>query len=238
MKKKYVFKRNELKYIISLSQMYELIEKFKPFVEPDEYGETTVYSLYYDTLDKRIIRKSIEKPPFKEKLRIRKYGNKKGGNVFIELKRKVDGVVYKRRMELSEQSAFDYLNGNNIYIDSQIKREIDYFISFYDGLKPSTMISCERKAFKNDATELRITFDRNIRYRATDFYFGSSNNDVLINGDKVLMEIKTPYAMPIEIVKILSENKLYKQSFSKYGKAHLIEIDKTLNLKKENKEIG
>ena len=96
MKKKYVFKRNELKYVITPEIMRLLIDKFSKFVEPDEYGETTVYSLYYDTPDKRIIRKSVEKLSFKEKLRVRKYGSKKGGNVFIELKRKVDGVVYKR----------------------------------------------------------------------------------------------------------------------------------------------
>ena len=229
MKKKYVFKRNELKYVITPEIMRLLIDKFSKFVEPDEYGETTVYSLYYDTPDKRIIRKSVEKPPFKEKLRVRKYGSKKGGNVFIELKRKVDGVVYKRRIELLEKTAFDYLSGKPVDFDGQIKREIDYFISFYKNLQPSTMISCERIAFKNDETELRITFDKNIRYRTCDFEFKNSNNDVLITDNSVLMEIKTPYAIPLEIVKILSDLKLYKRSFSKYGTAHLKELN--LNLK-------
>lgn len=238
MKKKYVFKRNELKYLISFDTMRELIERIKPFVEPDEYGETTVYSLYYDTLDKRIIRKSVEKPPFKEKLRIRKYGNKKGGNVFVELKRKVDGVVYKRRVEMSETDAFNFLKGEKIKENSQIIKEIEYFKNFYGNLQPSTMISCERKAFKNDATELRITFDKNVRYRSTDFYFDSSVNDVLLTDNKVLMEIKTPYSMPIELVKILSELKLYKQSFSKYGTAHLLELNKNSNKKKEIEKIG
>jgi hypothetical protein len=206
--------------------MRELIERFSPFVEPDEYGETTVYSLYYDTPDKRIIRKSIEKPPFKEKLRIRKYGNKKGGNVFVELKRKVDGVVYKRRIEMPESVAFNYLKGEEVAFDGQIKREIDYFISFYNGLIPSTMISCERLAFKNDETELRVTFDKNIRYRTCDFAFGSSKNDILINENSVLMEIKTPYAIPIEIAQILSKHKLYKRSFSKCGEAYIKQITK------------
>lgn len=224
MKKKYVFKRNELKYLITPSEMQILIEKFKPFVEDDEYGETTVYSLYYDTPDKRIIRKSIEKPPFKEKLRVRKYGDKKGGNVFIELKRKVDGVVYKRRIELSEDLALDYLGGKAVSLDGQIKKEIDYFISFYSGLKPSTLITCERVAYKNDETELRVTFDKNVRYRAVNLGFYPDKADVLLTDNAVLMEIKTPYAMPLEIVKILSEHKLYKRSFSKYGTAHETEL--------------
>ena len=90
------------------------------------------------------------------------------------------------------------------------------------------MISCERIAFKNDETELRITFDKNIRYRTCDFEFKNSNNDVLITDNSVLMEIKTPYAIPLEIVKILSDLKLYKRSFSKYGTAHLKELNSTL----------
>ena len=230
MKKKYVFKRNELKYVITPEIMRLLIDKFSKFVEPDEYGETTVYSLYYKQkygfYPERFVFIFTKERKTKE-IEI--------NEAFIELKRKVDGVVYKRRIELLEKTAFDYLSGKPVDFDGQIKREIDYFISFYKNLQPSTMISCERIAFKNDETELRITFDKNIRYRTCDFEFKNSNNDVLITDNSVLMEIKTPYAIPLEIVKILSDLKLYKRSFSKYGTAHLIELNSTL---KADENVG
>lgn len=226
MKTKYVFKRNEIKYAVTPILMEQLIKEFSPYVNADEYGETTVYSLYFDTQDNRIIRKSIEKPTFKEKLRIRKYGNASGGKVFIEIKRKVEGVVYKRRAEFEEKEAFEFLSGNTEDGKSQIHKEIEYFKNFYGNLKPATLISCERIAFKNDKTELRITFDKNIRFRSVDLKFSPSASDELINQGVILMEIKTPYAIPIEIAQILSKHKLYKRSFSKCGEAYIKQITK------------
>ena len=84
-----VMKRYELKYIVSPAQREFLEEKLKGHMEPDKYGETSIASLYYDTPDFRLIRTSVEKPEFKEKLRLRSYGlADRSSPVFLEMKRK------------------------------------------------------------------------------------------------------------------------------------------------------
>ncbi|MBE5963974.1 MAG: polyphosphate polymerase domain-containing protein [Lachnospiraceae bacterium] len=218
------FKRYELKYIINRQQYENIFNALTQHMQKDKYYRSKVCSLYYDTPDKRLIRRSIEKPVYKEKMRIRSYGVPNGDTkVFVELKKKYKGIVYKRRIEVPYDIATNYLLGDDSYIkDSQIKREIDYFKAYYAPLEPSMFLSYERIALVgNEDKALRITFDTNIMYREYDLSLKSGiYGEKILNDDQVLMEIKIDGGMPLWLTDILSTNRAYKTSFSKYGTAY------------------
>ena len=213
----YVFKRYELKYLLSGRQYAEIASAVSEHLCPDKYGETTIQSLYYDTNDFRLVRASIEKPIYKEKLRLRCYGlNDSNKDVYLEMKRKYDGVVYKRRIASKEQEIQDIFAGNAP--DSQIGREIGYFLSFYPTLSPKVMILYDRSAWLDTATDLRITFDRNVRFRTDGLDCHTSlDGTQLLPPDTVLMECKSGTAFPLWLTHLLCREEIVKTSFSKYG---------------------
>ncbi len=223
MKIQTVFERTETKYILTLSQRRALLEKIEQYVKPDEYGESTVCSLYFDTDNHRLIRQSMEKPTYKEKLRLRSYGTpKRDGNVFLELKKKYNGVVYKRRLTLSYNAAMAYIRRGVLPEDSQIMREIDWAMKYYEGIAPKMFIAYDRTAFysKQDH-ELRVTFDRNVRFRTDNLDLAKGNyGERILDPSLCIMEIKALSAMPMWLTKALGELKIYPGSFSKYGTAY------------------
>ena len=216
----YSFKRYEEKYLLTKKQQEAILEGMKEYMQPDIYGETTNCNIYYDTDNWELIRKSIEKPMYKEKLRVRSYGiPKTGDNVFIEIKKKYDGVVYKRRTTILSENFENYLAGNkNLSPNNQIGKEIEYFQSLY-GAKPKVYIAYDRTSYIGTQNpELRITFDRDIRFReyALDLRKGDFGEKMLPE-DSVLMEIKIPGTAPLWLAKLLSSVKARPTSFSKYG---------------------
>ena len=219
-----IFKRYEMKYMMTKKQRRYVLEAMLPYMKLDDYGHTTIRNIYFDTDDFRLVRRSIEKPVYKEKLRIRSYKQVCGDDkVFIELKKKYDGVVYKRRETLSFAETNKWLCTEKYFPKrTQIGREIDYFFEFFKGLKPKVFLSYEREAFySTDGSDFRVTFDENILARQEEL---SLSKDVwgqkLIDSNCVLMEIKTPGGIPLWMVKVLSEQGIYKTSFSKYGTAY------------------
>lgn len=213
------FKRYELKYIIN-SEQREIIKKvIEEHMQTDKYGKSTICNIYYDTPDFRLIRNSIEKPVYKEKLRVRSYGTPTPeSTVFVELKKKYKSVVYKRRINTDENTAYRLLNGKKL-IDTQIAREIYYFTDYYAPLSPAMYISYEREAYFSG--EFRITFDSNLLWRDYDLTLSAGNyGRNIIDKDLSIMEIKTSYAIPLWLSHILNQNHIYKTPFSKYGTAY------------------
>lgn len=220
MNNNYVFERVEKKYLISDNKFNLLMKRIEPYMTKDKYGIHTICNIYYDTDTYGLIRNSIEKPSYKEKLRLRSYGiPHKSDEVFLELKKKYDNTVFKRRISLTLKEAETYLeNGIKPHKDSQILREIDYFINFYKPEK-KIFIAYDRVAlFGNEDTNLRITFDMNIRSRLYDLDLSKGDYGKSIdNFNNYLMEIKTSCALPLWLANILSELEIYPVSFSKYG---------------------
>lgn len=218
-----IFKRYEGKYIISSEDFAKIKSAFSEHMLADSYGKSTICSLYYDTPDFRLIRRSIEKPVYKEKLRVRSYGVADADTpVFVELKKKYQKVVYKRRISLPEGKAMQYLQSGEIDFRSQVVNEIDYFKNYYKNLSPAMLLTYDREAYYGiEDGEFRVTFDTNILWRNYDLslchgIYGRS----LLPPDQVLMEIKTAEAIPLWMIELLSKNHLYKTSFSKYGSAY------------------
>ncbi len=214
------FKRYEKKYLLSARKFELLWERLREHLVPDLFHRSTVCSIYYDSDDFSLIRHSLEKPVYKEKLRLRSY-NVPGpdGEVFVELKKKYKGVVYKRRVRMSAVEAERYLAGQSRPPeDGQILREIDFFLQTHE-VSPKAFIACEREAWVDrEEPELRITFDRNLRWRDTDLHLSSgSGGEPLLPDGEVLMEIKIPGAAPLWLAHLLSELEIFPTSFSKYG---------------------
>lgn len=233
-----VFKRYELKYILTLEQKEKVMEAMTPYMKMDDYGRTTIRNIYYDTDTYLLIRRSIEKPVYKEKLRIRSYTRGESENmVFVELKKKYKHVVYKRRLEMPEQEAVDWIQKRkHCNADTQIAKEVDYFLDFYGDLRPAVFLSYEREAFyAMDHSDFRVTFDDTILYRLDDLSFQSKvyGTPILPEG-KVLMEIKCSGGIPLWMTKILSAEKIYKTSFSKYGTAYK---ERIFPQRSNNKEV-
>lgn len=219
-----VFKRYELKYLLTQKQKNAVLEAMKPYMELDEYGHKTIRNIYFDTKDYRLIRHSLEKPAYKEKLRIRSYSKATADStVFVELKKKYDSVVYKRRMALEENQAMDWVLGRTSCVkQSQISDEIDYFLQYYENLVPAVFLTYERDAFfEPDGGDFRVTFDENILCREEAISLKADIwGESLLPKGMFLMELKCSGGLPLWMVEVLSEEKIYKTSFSKYGTAY------------------
>ena len=218
-----VMKRYELKYIISPEQKEFFLERLKGHMEEDAFGKTSIASLYYDTPNYRLIRTSLEKPMFKEKIRLRSYGMATDTSpVFLELKRKAYGIVYKRRVQTTIPLVKNFFDGNgDICAGGQINTEITYFRDFYKNLVPSCLIIYDRTAYFEPGGDLRLTIDENPRYRVKDLDLRVSMEGIsLLPEGYSIMEIKVQQAMPLWLTSILSDGRIYKASFSKYGAAY------------------
>lgn len=221
---KTVFNRHEIKFIITKQKKEAMLKIMSLYMKPDFYGRSTIRNLYYDTDNYRLVRHSNEKPVYKEKLRVRSYSRlAPGDTVFVELKKKYKSVVYKRRWAMTEREAMTWLNKNIPPINpSQIQSEIEYFRMYYKDLKPKVFLSYDREAFYNtDGSDFRVTFDENILARTDRLSLCEDVGGTKVLDDSlVLMEIKTSGGIPLWMTSFLTENRIYKTSFSKYGRAY------------------
>ncbi len=241
------FKRKEVKYRLNATQHRAVLRAIEGRMVEDEFGRSRITSLYFDTATRDLIARSVEKPMYKEKLRVRWYGKaQRDGRVFVELKKKYKGIVYKRRVGCSNAAARAYLSRAATFKQAcelfpladaaqqaesltgqslQIAHEIDAFMKRYDRLRPSMFIVCERSAFAaapgSEDEGLRITFDTGISYR--DVLPGEeacSSYHPLLGLGEAIMEIKTATAFPMWLVEALNGCESYPSSFSKYGAAY------------------
>ncbi|MBQ1685191.1 MAG: polyphosphate polymerase domain-containing protein [Clostridia bacterium] len=234
---KNIFSRLEKKYIITEAQYKAVMPVLTEHMHGDEHGLSTVCSMYVDTPDMRIIRASIDAKAYKEKLRLRCYGIPTASSLaFVELKKKYLGTVYKRRFEMPYEDALNMLWGKAPAPDTQMGREVDYFLHFYPGVKPTISIFCERLAlFGNDDEEFRVTFDHGLRYRMDelDLRNGTHGRSILPS-DQYIMEVKVAGGMPLWFCALLDENRIFPHKFSKYRKAFETELAERLGLNKES----
>lgn len=216
----FVFARREVKYRVPADIYPELRQKLKKIMKEDLYPRSCILSIYYDTENNELISRSLAGGSYKEKLRLRSYGIPgEDTMVFPELKKKYNGIVFKRRAMMPCLAAEKFLSKDVLTVpENQIIRELSYFISFYHP-QPKLFIGYDRESFVGRADPgLRITFDHNVRYRSTRLSLrdGDDGETLDLHGD-YLMEVKTEDALPMELVRIMSEFHLYPDSFSKYG---------------------
>lgn len=230
---KNIFQRTEKKYKLTQDQYQAFLAKTKSFITEDQFGLHTISNIYYDTTNYELIRHSIEKPKYKEKFRVRAYGTvSEQSPVFLEIKKKVNGVVYKRRVSLLHKQAKRYLE-KRIVPDSgnQIIREINYLFQFYEPV-PKLYLAYDRTAYiGSDDPQLRITIDQNIRSRDYDLDLTLGDYGSKLDEDFYLMEIKVDLAYPVWLARVLSELQIYPVSFSKYGTVY------KENIKNESEEV-
>ncbi|MVP01276.1 polyphosphate polymerase domain-containing protein [Paenibacillus lutrae] len=223
-----VFNRYENKYLLDDTSFRMIHEKLLAYMELDEYNRKhTFYSisnLYYDTRDHALIRNSLLKPKYKEKLRLRAYGvPQPGAKVYMEIKKKVHGLVNKRRTALRTDEAYEFVRTGvkpelASYMNKQVLSEIEYFLQRY-ALEPKVYLAYDRIAmFSKESRDLRITFDCNIRSRRSDLMLESGNHgEPLLGAGQWLMEVKAEKTIPVWLARLLSEHSMFRTSFSKYG---------------------
>lgn len=223
------FQRSEMKFILNRSQFQKLLSKIEKYMQPDSYckngNDYAVYNLYYDTDNDYLIRTSLMKPKYKEKIRLRSYRYPilPDDEVFLELKKKSAQTVLKRRAVVTLREAYIYLdNGSkpacDDYMNRQVLREIDYFLSLHP-VHPVSYISYHRMAFFGlHDSDFRITFDYDLRSRRTDLKLESGEyGSPLLRDGQYLMEVKINGAVPKWLADALSDLDIYRTGFSKYG---------------------
>lgn len=225
-----VFERVEKKYLLTPKQHQGILAALAGRMQPDCYGESAVMSLYLDTPDSLLIRRSTEKPTYKEKLRLRSYGVPTDEDtVYLEVKKKVGGVVYKRRVGMSAARAMACIYRGDVDGSSQIERELDYMFRRY-APRPALWLAYDRTAYIERAPTpdgLRLTMDHNIRSRdhSLDLRLGDEG-EPLLAPDVHLMEIKTARAIPLWLCAALDEYGVKPVSFSKYGTVYTRQMRK------------
>lgn len=224
-----VFKRYEKKYMLMIEQYGALMQELQVYMQQDDYGQHTICNIYYDTPDYELIRTSIEKPVYKEKFRVRSYGVPGVEDlVFLELKKKYKGVVYKRRVPLSYKQAMEYLiEKKKPQEQTQIMKEIDWFMKMEQPV-PKVFIAYDRIAlFGKEDANLRVTFDTNIRFREENLNLANGDYGTpLMKENQVLMEIKIPGTMPLWMAHLLTKLEIYPTSYSKYGTCYMTNLYK------------
>lgn len=223
-----VMRRYEVKYILTKEQLAYLQPRLLERMKIDRYGMTSIASLYYDTADFFLIRRSIEKPFYKEKLRLRSYGlAKEGSPVYLEIKRKNDGIVYKRRAASTEEAVESFLNGGAPLGQAQIERELLAFKEKYGALYPQYLIIYDRVAYYEEGGDLRLTIDHNPRYRVDDLNLHTSlDGKPLLKEGEAILEVKAQASIPLWLCELLTKGRIYPSSCSKVGTAHRLEKKK------------
>lgn len=212
-----VFNRFEYKYQIPVELSDVLMQEFNKRLFLDKYcekhGSYRIVNRYIDTENYNLIRKSISKPVYKQKLRIRTYNEeiKDDELIFFEIKKKYDGIVNKRRCKMTYKEAKELMRNKKLetvhdYTNPQILSELTRIIEQEDYHEMTTIIY-DRIAYFDQSKDLRISFDFNVH----------SNNHQLLSESKALMEIKTVGGMPLWLVDLLNKYDIRKKSFSKYG---------------------
>lgn len=227
------FQRREIKFLLSAAQYQALQPVLLEYMNPDKHcidgKEYGVYNIYYDTPDNFLIRESIEKPYYKEKIRLRSYYSPAGPDdlVFLEIKKKVGGIVTKRRVTMTLREAELYIQTrvkpqSDKYIQQQVFKELDVFLNNY-SVSPRQYISYQRSAFfGKDDDDFRLTFDRQITARREELSLAKENyGEQLILPDQRLMEVKVSDSIPRWLADEFSRLGIYKTSFSKYGRAYM-----------------
>ena len=236
-----VFNRVEEKYMLDEQEAEYFLEKAKDYLTEDVYPNYTLQNIYLDSTDNIMAIRSLEKPRYKEKLRLRTYGKPENNDpIFLEIKKKVDGVVNKRRVILNCNEMCDWLEGKPLdRSHGQIGNEFNYLYQRYKPI-PKAYIAYDRKAWVGvDNPDLRLTMDRNIRYRTKRVELKEEDEDiVLLEKGKVLLEIKIQDSYPLWLAHLLCDMKVKETSFSKYGLVYKTKIGPIINtrnvLEKEN----
>ncbi len=231
------FARKEIKFLLDVEQYEAMLDEIYKYMNPDKFciggKEYGVYNIYYDTPDDFLIRESLAKPYYKEKIRLRSYYSpaKPDDTVFLEIKKKIGGVVAKRRVTFTLGESECYLDNrekpkSDKYIINQVFKELDAFLENYSVI-PKQYISYQRSAFfGKDNSDFRLTFDRLITERRIDLSLSSeSYGNQIIGENQRLMEVKVSDSVPEWLIKCLSDLKIYKTSFSKYGRAYEMYIE-------------
>lgn len=215
------FRRVEEKYIISENEYKILISKINKYLKEDVYPKYTICSIYFDNDNNDSVINSLEKPSYKEKVRIRSYGViDESGYLYLELKKKYNGITVKRRIKMNLSELNKFLN-NELEINNQILKEINYAVKRLD-MKPKIFIAYGRESFvgKDDAN-LRITFDNNLRSRVNNLVLNKNDlGELYFKENTYIMEVKTLGSIPLWLSKVLSELSIYPRSFSKYGEIY------------------
>lgn len=226
-----VFNRVEIKYLLTQDQVESLVPVLEEHMEKDRFnkdGKTyPISNLYFDTPSNELIIKSLEKPVYKEKLRLRSYGQAElTDTVYLEIKKKYDGVVYKRRTPFILKDAYAFINEGklpeNQKTNWQVLHEIQNLMTRYE-LKPKAFIYYDRLAFfEKNNSDFRLTLDRNIQTRRTELTLHTPTDGTpLLEEGQWLMEAKAFKAFPLWFVRFLSEHKIRQTSFSKYGREYI-----------------
>jgi hypothetical protein len=228
---KQLFTRYELKYLITFDTYRTLADTLIPYMQYDPFGDKqgrySIFSLYFDSPDRKIYYETMNRAAFRQKLRLRIYNSASiDDSAYFEVKQKFKNVVNKRRTAIQLSDAYRFIEKradvsdleNYSASNKQVLKEIRSFRDVY-RLAPAVIVGYDRQAFHGiDDTDLRITFDyhltcRNDNYRLEN---GMHNGAYFVPPNLVVLEVKVKHSVPLWLTKLLSEFRCPLRSVSKF----------------------
>lgn len=216
--------RFEIKYLVPHDAAERTIDALQPYTVPDDHAINEwgypVYSVYWDSPQLSLFWEKIEGLKVRRKLRFRRYAGQ--ADVFVEIKQRVDRTLQKRRTRISEAEVRNWFGdapGEPKLAPADPVVSEALVLRHRFRLGPRMAISYTRRALYGlyDA-DLRITFDRRVQYRATDFDIARQFDagEYVIDPRLVIMEIKFSERVPLWLCKLVSREGFQMIRLSKY----------------------
>jgi len=221
-----VFDRWELKYVVTVKQMYQLMHALKNYVVLDENGDDGLYkikSIYYDSHDFKFYHEKMNGNKYRQKVRLRGYNNVAyNDDVYFEIKQRYNTTVQKRRAELKLSDAYELMKhplDAEQYADKKriVLDEIRYLSSMH-ALEAKAIVSYDRKAYMGKYEDgLRITFDTNLKCRKENLNLEEYHKEkYFVHPSLAVLEIKTNEKVPIWLVSLIQRFEIEAHRVSKY----------------------
>lgn len=174
-----VFSRYECKYLVPVRQLDSIRRWLAPFIKPDKMADPdngnayTLASIYLDSPDLRLYRMTVDGLKNRFKLRIRSYSDASEAPLYFEIKRRVDQVILKSRVEVAREVWLDVLDGRvrpSSVMEGKDLRHMESFMDLHAKLhaRPILHNRYVREAYQSHELDpVRITFDTQLCYIPT-----------------------------------------------------------------------
>ena len=220
----HAFNRYEIKYLVDVTALGPLSDELAVQLAPA--GEYSVWSLYYDTPQLRFYWEKVEGLRFRRKLRLRHYGEPgtlgPDGDVFVEIKQRVNRVTQKRRVRMPYTAARRLCDGRAMVDHEPAERPfLDEVLGLAAGLdlRPVTITGYRRQAFvgRDAQTGLRLTIDQRVRGRDRDLDLAlAAENRFIVPAARAIVEVKANERVPYWFTDLAARCGLQVARISKY----------------------
>ena len=231
--------RHECKYFVPVGLIASIRSYLRPFVRPDRHAQHRpgyqypICSLYLDTHSYALLNEGVRGLKNRVKLRIRTYDDQPEGPVFFEVKRRMNGLVYKHRAALARPAAMKFMQRLwNVAPTATLPSASDLnkfrHLTRERDAAPVVKVKYRREAYESASRDpVRITFDTDLQRAVTrdlDLSHGPGHwQPCALEGQ--ILEIKFTNTYPSWVADLVRHFELQRRSISKYAHSLRDQVD-------------